>query len=209
MGRHRSGSVVTELPSLIAEQRVIAVARGQDASTALELAEALHAGGLAVLEITVEAGAGFDAIAAVAGGGTVVGAGTVTTVDQAASAVEAGATFLVSPHLDQELVVWSSSHDVPFIPGVLTPTEIHTALSAGVSAVKLFPASVGGPEMLRALLGPYPELPVIPTGGVDDTNAGAYLEAGAQAVGVGGWLTGGTDLDLITRRARSLASIAA
>ena len=105
-------------------------------------------------------------------------------------------------------VAWSRSRGVPFIPGVLTPTEIHTALAAGAPAVKLFPASVGGPALVKALLGPHPDLRVIPTGGVDESNAGAYLDAGAVAVGVGDWLTAGPDLDAITRRARTLASIA-
>jgi 2-dehydro-3-deoxyphosphogluconate aldolase / (4S)-4-hydroxy-2-oxoglutarate aldolase len=197
-----------ELPDAITEQRIIAVARGQDEATAPRLAGALHAGGLTVLEITVEEEGGIEAIAALAGGPIQVGAGTVTTSDQASAAVDAGASFLVSPHLDEELLAWARSRGIPFIPGVFTPTEIHTALEVGVPAVKLFPASVGGPQLLKALLAPYPNLAVIPTGGVDDSNARAYLEAGAAAVGVGGWLTGGADLDEITRRARALASIA-
>lgn len=196
-----------ELPAAITEQRIVAVARNQDETTAPALAGALHSGGLSVLEITVEGEGGIEAIAALAGGSTVVGAGTVTTLDQASAAVDAGATFLVSPHLDEELLAWARSRAVPFIPGVFTPSEIHRALESGAPAVKLFPAAVGGPDLLKALLGPYPELAVIPTGGVDDTNARAYLEAGAVAVGVGGWLTGGADLDEITRRARVLASV--
>lgn len=196
------------LPDAVVDQRIIAVARGQDGDTAADLARALGAGGLTVLEITVERGQGIEAIAALAGGSCVVGAGTVTAREQARAAVDAGASFLVSPHLDLELVSWASSRGVPFIPGVFTPTEIQAALAAGAAAVKLFPASVGGPALVRALLGPYPDLPVIPTGGVDDTNARSYLDAGAVAVGVGGWLTGGTDLGLIEERARGLASIA-
>lgn len=196
------------LPEAVLEQRVIAVARGQDASSALHLATALQAGGLNVLEITVEGGKGIEAIAAVADGSAVVGAGTVTTVEQASAAVDAGASFLVSPHLDEKLVTWARSREVPFVPGVFTPTEIHTALAAGASVVKLFPASLGGPSLVKAILGPYPDLAVIPTGGVDDRNARAYLDAGAVAVGIGGWLTGGTDLGVVTTRARVLASIA-
>jgi 2-dehydro-3-deoxyphosphogluconate aldolase/(4S)-4-hydroxy-2-oxoglutarate aldolase len=196
------------LPEAIVDQRIIAVARGQDRHTAADLARALAAGGLAVLEITVEGGQGIEAIAALAAGPAVVGAGTITTMGQATAALDAGASFLVSPHLDVALVSWAHSRGVPFIPGVFTPTEIQTALAAGAPAVKLFPASLGGPALVRALVAPYPDLRVIPTGGVDDSNAGSYLEAGALAVGVGGWLTGGTDLDVIEDRARALASIA-
>lgn len=196
------------LPDAIFEERIIAVARGQDATTAPDLAASLHTGGLNVLEITVEAAGGIEAIAALADGTTVIGAGTVTTLEQASSAVAVGASFLVSPHLDEALMAWSSTRGVPFIPGVFTPTEIHAARMAGARAVKLYPASLGGPTLLRGLLGPYPDLAVIPTGGVDGSNAAAYLEAGAVAVGVGGWLTGGTDPGLIAERARLLASIA-
>ena len=208
MGRDGSGTVTVDLPEVIVQQRVIAVARGQNATTAPDLTRALSAGGVDILEITVEGEAGIEAIEAVSGGPVTVGAGTVTTIDAASAAIAAGASFLVSPHLDRELVAWANSNGVPFIPGALTPTEIHNAVVAGVSAVKLFPASLGGPRLVEALIGPYPDLRVIPTGGVDDTNAGAYLEAGAIAVGVGGWLTGSTDHALTTRRASVLASIA-
>ena len=193
---------------VIGGERVIAVARGQDATTAPPLAEALRNGGLTTLEITVEGGEGIDAVAAVAGGPTRVGAGTVTTIDQASASIDAGATFLVSPHLDVEILDWARSRDIPLIPGVFTPSEIQTAVRAGAPTVKLFPASVGGPELVKALLGPYPDLAVVPTGGVDAGNMLAYLQAGAVAVGVGGWLTGGADLDEVTRRAAVLASIA-
>lgn len=88
----------------------------------------------------------------------------MTTLDQVSAAVDAGASFLVSPHLDQELLARARSKGVPFIPGVFTPSEVHTALQSGAPAVKLFPASLGGPELLKALLGPYPEIAVIPTG---------------------------------------------
>lgn len=196
-----------ELPAAITEQRVIAVARSQDEESAPELASALRAGGLGILEITVEAGRGVEAIAAIAGRSTLVGAGTVTTKEQASEAVDAGASFLVSPHLDPELLDWARAEDVPMIPGVFTPTEVHTAIVAGAVALKVFPAHLGGPQMVKTILGPYPDVALIPTGGVDASSARAYLEAGAVAVGVGGWLTGGKDLEQVTARARALASI--
>jgi 2-dehydro-3-deoxyphosphogluconate aldolase/(4S)-4-hydroxy-2-oxoglutarate aldolase len=133
-----------------------------------------------------------------------VGAGTVITVDEAVDAVSAGASFLVSPHLDRRLLEWARANEIAFLPGGLTPTEIASAWGRGAAAVKVFPASVGGPGYLRSLLAPYPDLILVPTGGVDGDNVAAYLAAGAAAVGVGGWLTSHADLDVVIARARLL-----
>lgn len=194
------------LPDAIGTERVIPVARGLDGSTAPALAEALLEGGLSSLEVTVEGPGGIDALESLSDRGVTAGAGTVVSVDQAVAATAAGARFLVSPHLDIELVEWAQNHDVPLIPGALTPTEVATAWRRRPPAVKIFPAHLGGPDYLKSLLGPYPDLALIPTGGVDGDNAGAYLAAGAVAVGVGGWLTGHADLSEVTRRARLLVS---
>ncbi len=192
------------LPGLILEQKLIAVARGLDSRTAPELAEALRAGGVGTIEITVEGGAGFDAIASIDNEEMVVGAGTVLTVDQAKRAVAAGASFLVTPHLDPDVLGWAMTEAVPIIPGAFTPTEVMAAWRHGPPAVKVFPAHVGGPDYLKSLRGPFPDLALMPTGGVDATNAAAYLAAGAVAVGVGGWLTAHDDLDVVTARAVEL-----
>lgn len=194
------------LPDAIVTERVIPVARGLDGSTAPALAEALLEGGLSSLEVTVEGPGGIDALESLRGSGVTAGAGTVVSIDQAVAATAAGARFLVSPHLDMELVDWASEYDVPLIPGALSPTEVATAWRHQPPAVKVFPAHVGGPDYLRSLLGPYPDLVLIPTGGVDGDNAGAYLSAGAVAVGVGGWLTGHADLAEVTGRARLLVT---
>lgn len=185
--------------------RVVPVARGLDPTSAPALVSALLAGGLRIIEITVEAVGAIDAIAAVGGGEMTVGAGTIVTIDQASRAVDAGAEFLVTPHLDVALLEWADANGVVMIPGALTPTEIFTAWRYEPPAVKLFPAHVGGPEYLRSLLGPYPDLQLIPTGGVTGDNAHAFLEAGAVAVGVGDWLTSHSDLSVVTARARQLA----
>lgn len=192
------------LPGPILEQKVIAVARGLDARSAPSLTEALRAGGINTIEITVEGAAGFDAISAVNGGEMLVGAGTVVTVDQAKRAVGAGAGFIVTPHLDPEIINWAMAEDVPIVPGAFTPTEVATAWRFGPPAVKIFPAHVGGPGYLRSLRGPFPDLVLVPTGGVDSTNAAAYLAAGAVAVGVGGWLTAHEDMDVVTARSVEL-----
>jgi len=193
-----------KLPGAVLEQRVIPVARGLDARSAPILAEALCGGGISSIEVTVEGEGGFDAIEAIAGGDMVVGAGTILTVQQAAKAVAAGASFLVMPHLDIELIEWASTQDVPLVPGALTPTEVMTAWRWQPPAVKVFPAHIGGPEYLRSLRGPFPDLALIPTGGIDAGNVSAYLDAGAVAVGVGGWLTAHDDPALITQRAIEL-----
>lgn len=195
-----------KLPEAITGQKVIAVARSQDAGTAAVLLDALQRGGVSVLEVTVEAESGFAAMSAVAGGDATIGAGTITTVAKAERAVDAGAEFLVTPHLDETLLDWSQRNGVPLIPGGLTPTEIASAWSHGPPAVKLFPASLGGPGYLRSLLGPYPGLRLIPTGGVDATNVAEYLAAGALAVGVGGWLTSHDDPSVVAERAALLRS---
>ena len=194
------------LPAVILEERVIPVARGLDATTAPALAQALGAGGIHSIEITFEAPGGLEAIAAVADGDLVVGAGTIVSVDGADRAVEAGARFLVSPHLDVALLEWAADNDVPLVPGALTPTEIVVASSHDPPAVKLFPASAVGPGYVGSLLGPYPDLALIPTGGVDAANIAAFLEAGAVAVGVGGWLTAHPDMSTVTARAIELRS---
>ncbi len=191
------------LPQVLAIEQVIPVARRQDPVTVRSLAEALMQGGLHSIEITVEGPTGIEAIAAVSGSELVVGAGTVTSVEQASAAVEAGAAFLISPHCDPTLIGWSLGRGIPFIPGAMTPTEVLAAWSAGASAVKVFPASVGGPAFIKSLQAPFPEIPLIPTGGITAENAAAYLEAGAMAVGVGDWLTGAS-ISEVAERARRL-----
>jgi 2-dehydro-3-deoxyphosphogluconate aldolase / (4S)-4-hydroxy-2-oxoglutarate aldolase len=196
------------LPDVICRERVIPVARGLDATSAPRMVDALLAGGINTIEITVEAPGGMDAIASVASR-LAVGAGTVVSVGQALSAVAAGATFLVCPHVDEELLAWASASAVPLIPGAFTPTEIATAHRHRPPAIKVFPASIGGPGYVRSLLGPYPDLELIPTGGVDADNIAGYLAAGAVAAGVGGWLTGLEDHAEVTRRAARLVDAVA
>lgn len=196
--------MIGRLPEVIAQQRIIPVARRQTGASAPRLAAALRSGGLSVLEITIEGEGGIDAIEALKGEGTTVGAGTVTRVREAAEAVEAGASFLVSPHVSEEVAQWAKENSLPLIPGAFTPTEVHRAWELGVPAVKVFPASLGGPDYLRSLFGPYPDLRLIPTGGIDVTTALSYLDAGAVAVGVGSWLTGSEDEQVVERRASAL-----
>ncbi|MEM7735749.1 MAG: bifunctional 4-hydroxy-2-oxoglutarate aldolase/2-dehydro-3-deoxy-phosphogluconate aldolase [Deinococcota bacterium] len=115
-----------------------------------------------------------------------IGAGTVTQVSQARAAIDAGAQYLVSPSFSVEVASVAQDANVPYIPGVLTPTEVQTALDAGIEVVKIFPITrAGGVSYLKDLLGPYPDLKVMVTGGVTLEQTSSYLDAGALAVGLG------------------------
>jgi 2-dehydro-3-deoxyphosphogluconate aldolase/(4S)-4-hydroxy-2-oxoglutarate aldolase len=200
------------IPAAIARGRVIAVGRHITASEAPRIGHALVAGGILAVELTLNAPeadalAAIEALAgSVSDGEVLVGAGTVLSVRAAARAVAAGARFIVSPHTDRELVAWCAEQDVPCFPGAFSPTEIHEAWSAGASAVKLFPAAAVGPAYLRQLAGPFPHIPVVPTGGVTAADAGAWIAAGAVAVGMGGWLIGDGDPTGVTERARQVVT---
>ena len=119
-----------------------------------------------------------------------VGAGTVLNERGAEAAVEAGARFLFSPGFSADVLRVARARDVPYVPGALTPTEIMELLELGIREIKIFPAGPAGPAYIRDLLGPFPELRAIPTGGVNGDNVRAFLRAGAVAVGVGGALAG-------------------
>ena len=159
----------------------------------LALADELADAGARAFEVTMDAASGEADLSALrshltkrADGPFTVGAGTVLVPEQLEAARRAGADFAVAPILDVDLVRAAIENGLPFIPGALTPTEIVAAWEAGATFVKLFPASAVGPALVRELQGPLPEVALIPTGGVDGSNAGAFLEAGAAAVGIGG-----------------------
>ncbi len=184
------------LPEAIASSGVVAIARGVDPDRASTIALALLRGGVSAFELTLNEplDEALEALRQVAsrysGSELLLGAGTVLTIPAAQRAVEAGARFLVSPHTDPALIKWAVKAGIPILPGAFTSTEILTAWLAGATAVKLFPASVVGARGLREIRGPLPHVPLIPTGGVSAETAGAFIEAGAVAVGAGGWLIG-------------------
>lgn len=200
------------LPSAVAEGRLIAIARRRDPAAMPALAAALVAGGIHVLELTVDGDGALEAITDLAGrhgpDELLLGAGTVLDAAMAARAVEAGARFIVSPTLERDVLGWCVGHGVPCLPGAFTPTEVLAAWRAGAAAVKLFPASALGPSFVRELRGPLPGIPLVPTGGIDVAAAGAFLAAGAAAVGVGGWLTGVGEPDAVRDRAAQLVQVA-
>lgn len=198
----------TPLPDAVTDQRIIAIARRLAPDRINVLAEALLSAGITVLEITLDAEEAVSTIGRLQGSGLVVGAGTVMSAPAAEQAVSAGASFIVSPNTDDDVVRWALDAGIAIMPGALTPSEIAHAWDLGASAVKLFPASVGGPGLLRTLRGPFVHVPFIPTGGVDGDNAAAFLEAGAIAVGVGSWLTGSSNPHVIGERAAQLVAAA-
>jgi len=168
---------------------VVAVMRGADADTVVEVAAALEAGGVTAFEITADNPDAMEMIAAVSaafdGSEAIVGAGTVLDSETARAAITAGAEFVVGPTFDPGVVETCNRYGVPVAPGVLTPTEALTAYEAGADVAKVFPASSVGPGHLESIAGPLPQIPLMPTGGIDADNVADYIEAGAAVVGAG------------------------
>ena len=194
----------------------MAIGRRVAPSGAPAVAEALAAGGVRAFELTLnepeaEALRAIEAAARVGPElGVEIGAGTVLSIEAASRALDAGATFLVMPHLDLDLVRWAAGRGIPALPGCATPTEILAAWRAGAAAVKLFPASSLGSSFVRECHGPFPGLPFLPTGGITLENTPAFIEAGAIGVGLGGWLLGDGDPAGVRERAtRIVAAVAA
>jgi 2-dehydro-3-deoxyphosphogluconate aldolase/(4S)-4-hydroxy-2-oxoglutarate aldolase len=177
-----------EAVARVLEVRLIAVMRGFTPGQAVRAGKALAAGGARVLEVSLvdpEAIASIGEMRRELGDECLVGAGTVLTESQAEAALEAGADFLFSLGLERGVLEAARERGRLAIPGVLTPGEVSVALRLGVPLVKLFPAEPLGPLYLRQLLGPFPQLRVVPTGGIGAGNASAYMEAGAVALGAG------------------------
>ena len=172
----------------IEESGVVAVVRLDDLSDAVNVARALAAGGVRGVEYTFTNPKAAEAISAareVLGNEVLVGAGSVLDGETARTAILAGAQFVVTPTTRVETIQLCNRYAIPVMSGAFTPTEILTAWEAGAAMVKVFPASVGGPGYLKDVLGPLPQIKLIPTGGVSVDNAGAFIAAGARAVALG------------------------
>jgi 2-dehydro-3-deoxyphosphogluconate aldolase/(4S)-4-hydroxy-2-oxoglutarate aldolase len=178
---------------------LVPVVRTASTELALQAEDAHLLAGIAVAEITLTIPDALSVIRAVTerhGAKLLVGAGTVQRADEAREAVAAGASFIVSPGFDPDVVHAAHALDVPAIPGVLTPTEIMAAVRAGADWVKIFPcAAVGGAQYVRALRGPFPKLKLMPTGGVTLASVPEYIAAGATALGVGSELVDPKELE--------------
>src|ERR1700677_789540 len=168
---------------------LIPVLRARNAGQAHAVVQAMLAGGVTVVEVTMTVPGAVELLRELKreyGAQLLLGSGTVTTADQAESTIEAGAEFVVSPSFHPDVVAVTRAHKKLSIPGALTPTEVITAWNAGADYVKVFPCSaMGGASYLKSLLAPFPQLKLIPTGGVTHHTAASFLEAGARALGVG------------------------
>jgi 2-dehydro-3-deoxyphosphogluconate aldolase/(4S)-4-hydroxy-2-oxoglutarate aldolase len=204
-----------QIPEGLTSGGVVAIGRRVAPSAVASIAGALVDGGVRAFELTLndpedEALRSIEAAARIGPGlGVQVGAGTVLTIEAAGRAVDAGAAFLVMPHLDAELVRWAATRGIPVMPGCATPTEILTAWRAGAAAMKVFPASSLGPSFLRECRGPFPGLPLLPTGGITLDNAASFIAAGAIGVGIGSWLIGDGGPAGIRERAAQIVSVVA
>jgi 2-dehydro-3-deoxyphosphogluconate aldolase / (4S)-4-hydroxy-2-oxoglutarate aldolase len=178
----------TDVLRRISESGVLPVIRAGSAADARQLIDAIVAGGIRTIEVTMTVPGAVDLIRELASDPELmIGAGTVLDAETAKRCIDAGAIFVISPATNYETIRYCNNADVVVMPGALTPTEILNAWNAGADIVKVFPASsMGGPAYLRALKGPLPHLKLIPTGGVSIENAADYIGAGAEAVGVGG-----------------------
>ena len=173
----------------LAEAPLIAVLRAREASEYAPVIEALLASGVRHVEVTLSTAGVLRALPDLVrqyGADARIGVGTVTDPGQAQSLIAAGAGFLVTPVMDTDVVAAAAAAGVPVVPGGLTPSELYAGWRAGATAVKVFPASVVGPGYLSQLRGPFPDLAVIPSGGIAVEDAEAWLRAGAAGVGMGG-----------------------
>ncbi len=174
---------------------VVAVIRGNSADHAVAIADALMKGGIWGIEITYSTPDCCEAIKRVAANAprqAAIGVGTVLSVKQLEDAQIAGATYAVSPHFDPVLLAAAQTQKLPMLAGAVTPTEIVAAWQAGASCIKLFPGSLVGVEYVKALQGPLPHIPLMPTGGVSLENMHDWFAAGVVAVGMGGNLAKGS-----------------
>lgn len=194
--------------------RLVAIVRGPDCDAALRTVLTLFDAGLHLVEVSLTTAGAASVISRARdelGPAAMLGCGTVVMAEDAAVAADAGASFVVTPALGPGIVE-ARNRRLPVIGGAFTPSEVIEARTRGAEAVKLFPAMLGGPGYVRALLDPFPGTPIVPVGGIDQTQVGLYLAAGAAAVGVGSPLVGdaaagGSQDELRTRAQAFLAAV--
>jgi 2-dehydro-3-deoxyphosphogluconate aldolase/(4S)-4-hydroxy-2-oxoglutarate aldolase len=195
--------------NLIRETGIVAIMRAKSSEQLIAAADAIKMGGVRVIEVTMTTPGALSVIEAAKkkyGDEVLFGAGSVLDPETARAAILAGAGFIVAPTLKLDVVALCNRYSVPVMPGCYTPTEILTAWEAGADMVKLFPASVGGADLLKAILAPLPQVELVPVGGVDLNTAADFIRKGATALGVGSSLINQKLLDdgnmaELTRRA--------
>jgi 2-dehydro-3-deoxyphosphogluconate aldolase/(4S)-4-hydroxy-2-oxoglutarate aldolase len=194
---------------VIRQSGVVAIMRAQSSGQLVAAADAIRAGGVQVIEVTMTTPGALGVIEEATdryGEQVLFGAGSVLDAETARAAILAGAGFVVAPTLDVATVQLCNRYGVPVVPGCYTPTEMLAAWQAGADMVKLFPASVGGPALVKAILAPLPQLEIVPVGGVNLDTAAQFIASGAAALGVGSSLVDqklldSGDMDELTRRA--------
>jgi 2-dehydro-3-deoxyphosphogluconate aldolase / (4S)-4-hydroxy-2-oxoglutarate aldolase len=177
------------LPVELTSSGVVAIARAPSTRHMADAVETLVAAGIRCIELTLTTPGALACIASLVaslGAEACIGAGTVLSADEANACIDAGARFLVAPSAVPDVVTAAAAVGIPCLPGALTPSEIVGAWNGGAAAVKLFPASLGGPEYLRAVRAPLPDVAIVPTGGVAISDVAGFISAGATAVGLGG-----------------------
>ncbi len=178
--------------ALIREVGLVPIVRAPSPDDALRAAEAIISGGIGIAEITMTVPNALRVLEMMSerfGDKVLLGAGTVLDAETCKKAVASGAQFIVTPSLELAVIEEARRQNKPCIPGALSPTEVLAAWRAGADMVKVFPCGpVGGPKYIKALRGPFPEIPLVPTGGVDLESTPLYIQAGAAAVAVGGEL---------------------
>ena len=200
--------------SQILKSGVIAVIRASSDEEAIKIADAACAGGIIALEITMTVPGAIDVIRKMAkryeGQEAIIGAGTVLDAETARLTMLSGAKFIVGPALNEGMIRMCNRYQINCIPGATSVTEVSTALELGASLVKIFPGGMLTPDFIKAIRGPMPFAPIIPTGGVNLENAGDWIKAGAVAIGIGSDLTREAvqkdDFSLITKKARRYVS---
>jgi len=199
----------TQKLDLIRSTGVVAIMRARSADQLIAAADAIKAGGVRVIEVTMTTPGALGVIEEATqryGDEVLFGAGSVLDAETARAAILAGAGFVVAPTLKVEVVALCNRYSIPVMPGIMTPTEALTAWEAGADMVKLFPASVGGPAMIKAIRAPLPQLEIVPVGGVNLDTAVEFIRQGAAALGVGSSLVNqklldAGDMDELQRRA--------
>lgn len=203
---------------MIMSEGIVAIMRADSSEQLLAAADAIRAGGLHVIEVTMTTPGALDIVREAThayGSAVAFGVGSVLDAETARAAILAGAHFVVSPTLSPKTVEMCRRYSVPVIPGALSPTEILTAWEMGADAVKVFPASLGGPAYIKDIKAPLPQIRLVAVGGVDSSNTSDFIRAEADAVGVGSALVSSEllrtgDFSAITERARELVrSVAA
>jgi 2-dehydro-3-deoxyphosphogluconate aldolase/(4S)-4-hydroxy-2-oxoglutarate aldolase len=201
----------SEKLNLIRETGIVAIMRAKSSEQLIAAADAIKAGGVSVIEVTMTTPGALNVIETAKekyGEAVLFGAGSVLDPETARAAILAGADFIVAPTLNLDSIVLCNRYSIPIMPGCYTPTEALTAWEAGADMIKFFPASFGGASLVKAILAPLPHLEIIPVGGVNLDTAADFIRKGAAALGVGSSLVNqklldANDLDELTQRAKA------